>query len=678
MMHHKWFGRILAGVLFWVWPAAPVLCQEAPLSARNANYTMAVKLDPARRLITGSSVLEWTNITAHAAPDLRFHLYYNAWRNDQSSFLKSVRYTSFDLSRYRDDEWAYSDVKSMRITYEDGLEMDLTPRLTFIQPDDGNPHDRTVLQAPLEVPVEPGARVRVTIEWEAKVPRTFARTGTIGDYYFLAQWFPKIGVFEADGVWKCHQFIQTEFYADYGNYDVKMTVPAGWVLGATGRETEKQDHGDGTTTHHYYQEDVHDFAWTASPYFQEHTARFEEPPLPPVEMRLLLMPDHAHLRDRYFAATRAALKHYGAWFGPYPYDHITIVDPAYQSGTGGMEYPTLFTGGTRWLSPPESLSPEGVTVHEAGHQFWYGLIGNDEFEDAWMDEGFNTYSTARTLEAAYPPPVLVRRYLEGFIPIVFPSVSGLNPRTAGADVFAGFYSPLKRDAMATTSWQQGPDAYRVNSYDKPGMMLRTLENYLGWDTFQNVMSTYFNRWKFRHPRPKDFFAVVDEVSGRDMGWFFEQTYQNANVFDYAVGAVISRPVRAPKGYIERGGALVFDNGSGEKSEENAEAGKPFHATVFVHRWGEGLFPVEVQVTFSDSARVTEQWDGQSRWIRYDYTRPAQVERVVVDPGHKLALDINYTNNSWIRKPPASLAAGKWAAKWMIWLQSIMEYLSFFA
>ena len=121
--------------------------------------------------------------------------------------------------------------------------------MEYIQPDDGNKHDRTVLRVALPKPVAPGQTIRVELQWQSKVPRTFARTGVRGDYFFLAQWFPKIGVFEEDGKWNCHQFIQTEFYADFGIYDVKMTVPNGWVVGATGKEIEKADNSDGTTTH---------------------------------------------------------------------------------------------------------------------------------------------------------------------------------------------------------------------------------------------------------------------------------------------------------------------------------------------------------------------------------------------------------------------------------------------
>src|SRR6185503_18920989 len=197
------------------------------------------------------------------------------------------------------------------------------------------------------------------------------------------------------------------------------TVPRGWTVGATGTERDRRDEADGTTTHHYSEEDVHDFAWTTSPDFVERRARFEHPRLPPVEIRLLLQKEHTGQASRHFEATRAALKYYGEWFGPYPYGHITIVDPAWQSGAGGMEYPTLFTAGSRWLAPEGVTTPEAVTVHEAGHQFWYGIVGNNEFEHAWMDEGFNTFSTARAVSQVFDPNYLAVRYFGGFVPWVF-------------------------------------------------------------------------------------------------------------------------------------------------------------------------------------------------------------------------------------------------------------------
>ena len=244
------------------------------------------------------------------------------------------------------------------------------------------------------------------------MPRTFARTGAIGNFYFLAQWFPKLGVLE-DAGWNCHQFhAATEFFSDFGIYDVRLTVPRGWIVGATGVERGRRDDGDGTTTHRYY---------------AGRRARLrldDEPGLPRADASASSIrrcrrstcgcccspstparPSATSPRRARRCGTTAS--------GSAPIRTATspIVDPAWQSGAGGMEYPTLFTAGTRWLAPRASTEPEGVTVHEAGHQFWYGIVANNEFEHAWMDEGLNTFSTARVHRAGRSSPNYLRQAL---------------------------------------------------------------------------------------------------------------------------------------------------------------------------------------------------------------------------------------------------------------------------
>src|SRR5262245_38970475 len=392
-----------------------------PRSPRNASYTIVARLDAARHTITGSETITWRNVTNRAAPDLQFHLYWNAWKHDRTTFMRERR-MGFTDSRVRTEaDRSRIDVTSLKITAP--IAADLTASTHYIAPDDQNPDDETVLAVPLGEPVPPGGSLTIELTWTAHVPRPVARTGVIGNFFFIAQWFPKLGVLQ-DAGWNCHQFhAGTEFFSDYGVYDVALTVPAGWPVGATGVERERREAANRTTTHRYYQEDVHDFAWTTGPDLLERRARFEHASLPPVEMRLLLQPEHATQAERHFDATRTTLKYYGEWYGAYPYGHVTIVDPAWQSGAGGMEYPTLFTAGTRWLAPSRVTTPEEVTVHEAGHQFWYGIVASNEFEDAWMDEGFNQFSTARAVAQAYDPNYLAVRYFGGFIPWVFQDIA---------------------------------------------------------------------------------------------------------------------------------------------------------------------------------------------------------------------------------------------------------------
>ena len=384
-------------------------------------------------------------------------MYWNAWRNTGSTWLRErlAGAPPRDVQRRTEADWGWSDIRSIRLV-EGGATpfVDVTARARYIAPDDGNADDRTLLELPLPVEIVPGQTVALEIDWQAKVPRTFARTGRIDDFFFIAQWFPKVGVLEADG-WRARQFhAGTEFFADYGVYDVRLRVPSGWIVGATGREREQRDNGDGTTTHHFVQEDVHDFTWTTGARLIERKARFEHPGLPPVDMRLLLQPEHAAQAERHFAATRAALRYYGEWYGPYPYGHVTVVDPAWQSGAGGMEYPTLFTAGTRWWAPEGVTQPEGVTVHEAGHQFWYGIVGNNEFDYAWLDEGLNTFSTARVIEQAFTPNYHSQRFFRGFVPWVYRDIA--LARETDGNGLNGYRPAAESDAQATPSWRYFP------------------------------------------------------------------------------------------------------------------------------------------------------------------------------------------------------------------------------
>jgi len=631
---------------------------SASRSPRNASYTITARLDPASRTLKGEQLLTWRNIAAIPATSLRFHLYYNAWRNTRSTWVRErILAGDTELAQRPAADWGWIDVTSFKLVRTSGAPVDMTSRLRFIAPDDGNTEDRTVAEIPLDAPVAPGETVNVQIAWSSRIPRTFARTGAIATYYFLAQWFPKIGVLEDTG-WNCHQFHSaTEFFADFGIYDVRLTVPTGWIVGATGLERGRRDEGDRTTTHHYYAEDVHDFAWTTSPDYVERTERFGHASLPAVAMRLLLQPEHLRQADRHFEATRAALKYYGEWFGPYPYPNITIIDPAWQSGAGGMEYPTLFTAGSRWVAPRRVAQPESVTVHEAGHQFWYGIVATNEFEHAWMDEGFNTFSTARTLGQFFGPQYYSKRYFGGFVPWVFDDLP--LSRAIDGNRLSGYRAAAHGDPQATATWRYWPGTASAITYNKTALWLHTLEHMLGWDMLQRILSTYFTRYAFKHPKPQDFFAVVNEVSGRDLTWFFDQVYRSSTVFDYGVDVFTSERV-SDRGYFGDPGRQTFSarEGSGDR----------YRTTLVVRRLGDGILPVDVRVLFENNQDVRWRWDGRDRWKLFEVDRPVRAVSAQVDPERVLLLDVNYTNNSRSLAPKTKAAARKWSLIWLIWLQ----------
>jgi hypothetical protein len=684
-------GRVLlAALLFWACTgvgraqelegAAPAPLPEGSgqqaLSRRNANYQIDVRLDTATRMLHGTQTLTWTNLQQKATNRLFFHLYWNAWRNRHSTWMREdrLRERSSRKGEIAAEDWGWVEVDSVGLS-DDGT--DLTRTMYFAFPDDRNIEDRTVMVVLLPQEVGPGETVRLDMTWRAKVPRTFARTGFRGDFYFIAQWFPKLGVYEGNG-WNCHQFhAGTEFYSDYGVYDVSMTVPEGWVLGATGLETESRSNGDGTTTHRYQQADVHAFTWTTSPDYLVVEDRFESEALPAVDIRLLLQPEHAAQAERHLAATKVALDRYGRWYGAYPYGHVTVVDPAYGSGAGGMEYPTLFTAGTRRFNPPGGGNPEGVTIHEAGHQFWYGMVGNNEFEHAWLDEGINTFSTARAEFDAFGEGLHTERFFQppgledsGFFPLLL----------AGFD-YGGrpYLDRLTRYRPDATIAPQGVASFRYHpgkggslSYSKTALWLRTLENRLGWESLQGILSTFFERWKFRHPRAKDFFDVANEMTEEDISGFLRTVMGSAD-FDYAVESVATFPVRN-EGWVDEGEELVYVDGKRPVAEGEIEL---FRSEVGVRRFGNGVFPVEVLFVFEDGKELRRKWDGEKRWELFVEEYPARLDYAVVDPDGVLALDLLPSNNSREVEPQAELPAWKWAARWTVWFEDFLSTFGFF-
>jgi hypothetical protein len=626
-------------------------------SDRIANYTMNVTLDTSSNTITGTELLEWRNTTGKPQRTFPFHLYHNAWRNNRSTFMTEGGGSIGDSG--------YTDILRA-LWLSNGKAIDITSSIRFIQPDDSNASDMTVCELSTPQAVRPGETLRLKINFATRQPSPISRTGVIRNYHFVAQWFPKIGVWW-NGSWNCHQFHSvTEFFADFGRYDVTITVPNGYIIGATGGLARAiTPNADRTTSHRFVQNDVHDFAWVTSPDLQVSVRRFSHVRPDPIERSdrhhalkevdviLITQPHRENMIDRYFDATFKALRFYGEWYGEYPYDAVTVVDPANNSNSGGMEYPTIFTGGTSMFAPPEQSSPEGVTVHECGHQFWYGLVANNEFEEAWLDEGFNTYSTDRVMRYGWKPFKNVRFYFGGYgageevgVPWAFDvDDAGL----AGEVMFLRDYGQI--DVMAKPGWKYS-GTYGLNSYTKPALSLMTLENYLGEEMMYRLLRTYHHRYRFKHPTTEDFIRLVNEVSGKNYRWFFDQTWFSSDLFDYSIDQIRNH--------------TIVDAADGPLGMIKSE--------VVVKREGEAKAPVDILVEFEDGTTVRESWDGQDRWKRCSYTTEHRVVKAIVDPDRKLIMDINWINNSKVVRPEnyRSLAVSRFTRDVLFWVQMAME------
>jgi hypothetical protein len=682
-------------------PAAPATSsqQVQPVVDPIASYRIEVQLEPETDLLHGSQIVSWRNDSAVAVADMWFHLYQNAFMNESST--KAREWRGFPRAPgTMAERIGYTDVERIRLS--DGT--DLLPTLRWRHPDDDNSEDRTVFSVDLPTPVPPGGQIDVHVEFTTKLPRRMERSGVWGEYYIVTQWFPKLGVFEDAGEggateagWNAHQFhADTEFFADFGDYQVQITVPERFVVGASGRREETIDRGDGTTTYTYVQEGIHDFAWTAYPGFVEIVRTFnpddevtwgeldevarlldldyENLELQPVEVTLLVPPAFAHNAERHLRATMNGLKWFGLWYGAYPYDNVTVLVPADGTTGGGMEYPTFFTSidayPLRFWPLNQLRFQEEVTVHEFGHQFWYGLVASNEMEEAWLDEGFNSYSTAKTMERAYGTGLGNLLGIE------------LEP-----DAFArAQYIPFARTGPIVKNAWEYIEGYGSNSYARPELALRTLERHLGEGTFARAMREYHQRWRYRHPTSRDFFAVVEEVCACDLSPFWDQMVLGDSVADFAVTSVSSRVARVPRGRFWRDGEWVIVEGDESGARESDEASgsdteaaggeaedrhsRQYESRVVVQRLEDFVWPVDVLLHFEDGSELLEVWDGRDRLYAVEHTGPSRLEWAAVDPSNKLPLDINQLNNSRVmNEDPAPRR--HWARRWLFWMANLL-------
>ncbi len=641
-------------VLLLVFSAAPL---AASMAKPIVHYDFHVRLDPAKKTVEGYETLTWLNDSQAPVSELRFHLYLNAFKNSRSTLMTESGRAYRDVRR-ADDEWGFITVRKLAVP--DGP--DLTSAMSFIQPDDGNPDDRTVMRLALPSPVKPGEKITLRIDFMSKLPKVMQRSGYSGNFFMVAQWFPKVGVLW-NGDWNCHQYhAHSEFFADFGEFKAELTAPAEYVVGATGKRVGERTNADGTKTYDYHQEDIHDFAWTACPDFVEFHEKFIQAE-PRVDTEMILLVHRAHLRqkDRYAQALRHGIEFYSTSYGAYPYETITLVDPAPGAmAAGGMEYPTLFTADTTSWMPRGFRMPELVTIHEFGHGYWYGMVASNEFEEAWLDEGINTYSEIKAM---------ARYYGEDSSVIDIGGVKISDQAYQRAMVIgSGRFDPVVKN-----SWDYiSGGSYSLNVYSKAGLMMLTLEKLLGEDVMAKVMRAYFERWKFRHPRTADFVQVAEDVSGRDLEWFFSQALGSPDKLDYGISDLSTVEVTDPRGvFDEKSPPAERPQGAPKAS---SQAPKMYRSEVVASRFGEWIFPQEILVVFKDGDRIRETWDGRDRWKRFVYFKRAEVVSATVDPDHKMILDVNYTNNSRTLVPKKA-GILKYALGFMEWFQGFLSLVS---
>ncbi len=538
----------------------------------------------------GKELLTFKNTSKKSTDTLFLHLYPNAFQSETTLFMRE----SFFSDKIKKMEKYRGFIKIEKVKIAPGV--DLTDEKII---------DQTIMKLPLPVPLGPQEKIELEIEFMVKLPELFVRLGYLGDDFMIGQWFPKMAVLEEGGSWNAHQYhFNSEFFADFGTYDVSITVPLEYVIAATGYLVKQQKNVDSTKTLVFHAEDVHDFAWAASPDFQ-----ISERIVDGIKLNFFYKPRHQKDVERIMDLAEFALKYYNTCFGRYAYDHFTLVDTKIGFGGGAMEYPTLITVSPSRL-PSEKIRVDAMVIfHEVAHQWWYGMVASNEFEEAWLDEGFAVFSQRRALEQRFGEKANLVHWGEI-------KISDLNLAKLG------YLLDPSSDPIVKDSWEfQNFLSYRTNVYSKASLVLETLKNYLSQEKMEKLLKEYFRRYRFKHPCTQDFVQLVNEMAGEGTSFWLKQLLFETGLCDYGVESIESF-------HLE---------GQDEK--------RRYQNRILVRRLGDVIIPVGVEIVLEDGKRIHQLWDGKERWHKIEIEAESKIKSAIIDPENKIALDINVNNNS---------------------------------
>jgi len=582
------------------------------------RYWIQAELDPEYGEVSGQQTVVYYNRSPDTLPYLIFHVYQNV----------------FAPGAARGEPMPLTDGMLIERVVVDGVEAQPVPFAGAIGPgarysDDGS----TIMTVRLPEPLPPADSAVVEMTWSFTVPAAGApRTGAVGDRLFaVAQWYPQVAVYDDLRGWHTDPYLGTgEFYLEYGEFNVSLTLPEGWLVAATGtltnpEEVLSQDVLDrlrlveqvdsvvhvvtvddltqgtvtaqapgGQITWHFHADSVRDFAFSASSGYvwdatRAYIASGERP-----FVHAFYRPEATTWRQA-AAFLRHATEFHSKRWAPYPYPQITTAEGPVE----GMEYPMLMFVSN--FGDPRTLYE--VINHEAAHQWFPMLVGSNEAGFAWMDEGIATYIEHLATMEYFPSSTPFQIEMPFYRSVVA----------------AGNETPLMRHADLHGDYM----SYVVAAYIKPGLLLRALEAMFGADAVRDALAEYVRRWSYRHPTPHDFFRTMDQALGESLDWFWYPWWYETGVLDQAVANV-----------------SIEDRAEGER------------VTITIADLGDNPMPVLLEVSTADGAthqlRIpVEVWFDGSRETTLTADVAADVTRVAIDPEHGFP-DIDPANNVWNR------------------------------
>jgi hypothetical protein len=578
-----------------------VTLQQSPPAGywqQRLEYRIEARLDESQGTLSGSQRVRYQNNSPDTLRTVSFHLYLNAFRPgsrwaDADSMEGRRRFN--DLG---EPDFGFNRVSEVSIG---GAGVD--PVYPFAP-------DSTIVRFALPAPVAPGASFEVSLRWSARPSTLPRRQGRRGRHFDFAQWYPRVVAYDRFG-WAEHPLYPAgEFYGDFGDFRVTLDLPEDQVVGATGvpvcgdpgwsrvsanpaqpvalgRDAyggavcETVSPAPGRKQVVFDARDVHHFAISMNPEYRYEGGRFGQ-----VLVHVLYQPGDTATWGRGIAVerTRVALEWLDGLFGPYVWPQITNV---HRIEGGGTEFPMMVHDGS---------ASQGLILHEVGHNYLMGILANNEWREGFLDEGFTSFQTAWFNEVQGNPGAAERQEYT----ILLSDLDGWSEPTS-------LVSERYRDFST----------YNSMIYGRGELFFHQLRRIVGDATMLEILRTYYQRWQLKHVDEAAFRAVVEEVSGRDLGGFFAQFLHGTALYDYSVGGV-------------------------KAQRRNGATAQRWLTRVEVKRNAPGMFPVEVMVrSGSDSARAQVSGAAASEWVELSTEgRPREVE---VDPG-VLSHDWNMLNN----------------------------------
>ncbi len=516
------------------------LCSQSYFQ-QNVDYKIDVTLIDTSHILIANEEIEYTNNSLDTLNFLYFHLWPNAYKNTETGFAKQ-KIKAGDLEFYQADTSEYGKIYDLDFSVNNNkIKWKLDKE--FI--------DIAILY--LNTPLLPKEKIIIKTPFKVKIPESFSRLGHVKTSYQITQWYPKPAVYDLSGWHQMPYLDQGEFYSEFGDFDVSITLPENYIVGASGdlqTETEIKfldslakagkinpsywktndfpQSSKQTKTIRYKLNNAHDFAWFADKRFKVQKGTITLPhSFRKVNTWIMYTKDAADLWKNAINYVNDAVKFYSLWNGDYPYDNCTAVYSALSAG-GGMEYPTITVIG----DAQNNITLEQIIMHEIGHNWFYGILASNERRFPWMDEGMNSFNELRYMETKYPKLTLSKEMGVGSV-----NIFGLAEYKQRHMYYLSYMITALWNldqAINLSSEDFSPINYGAVVYMKTAFAFYNLYSYLGEETYDKAMQNYFEKWKFKHPQPNDVKKCFEESTGEDLSWFFDGYLSTKEKIDYKI------------------------------------------------------------------------------------------------------------------------------------------------